>query len=84
MGDLIRARLAARPFVPFRLVLTGGHSSDVLDPDLAVVEGDDVVKVFSRPPGRPNGRDLKSVVSVPHVVLIEDVDDGPILVVVGS
>lgn len=84
MGDLIRAWLAARPFIPFRLSMTGGSSQDVTEPDLAVVEGDDIVKVFYRSPGCPNGRDLKSVVSVPHVVLIEDVDDGPILVVVGS
>jgi len=73
----------ARPFVPFRLVLTGGLSCDVLASDLAAVQ-DEVVQVFARPPGRPNGRALKAVVSLLHVVLIEDVGDGPAFVASGN
>lgn len=81
MGEVIRARLAARPFVPFRLVLTGGHSSEVLEPDLAVVEGDAVVKLFRRVPGE---LDWGGTLSLPHVVSVEDADDGPTVVTAGS
>jgi hypothetical protein len=82
MGEVIRARLAARPFVPFRLALTDRSAHDVLEPDLAVVD-DEVVQVFVRPPGRPNGRTLKAVISLPHVVLVEDAD-GPTFVASGN
>lgn len=78
MGEVIRARLVAHPFVPFRLVLTGGHSYEVFASDLAAVE-DEVVRVFVRPPGRPNGRALKAVVGLVHVVLIEGADDAPLV-----
>jgi hypothetical protein len=73
VGEVIRARLAAHPFVPFRLVLVAGHAFDVTASDLAAIEMDgEVVRLFTRPPGRPNGRTLKAVAAVRHVVLLED------------
>jgi len=84
MGDVIRARLAARPFIPFRLTLTGGMSHDVIDPDLVEVEADAVVKTYRRALNRPGGRELHSVLSLPHVVSVADADDCPILVVSGN
>lgn len=74
MGEVIRARLGAHPFVPFRLVLTDGRAYEVRASDLATVR-DEVVELFGRPDGRPNGRTLSAVVSLRHVVLIEGADD---------
>lgn len=80
MGEEIRARLAAHPFVPFRLIVLERLSFEVTASDLAAVDvGGEVVRVFARPPGRPNGRTLTAVVALRHVVLIEDAT-GPTLI----
>ena len=53
MGDIIRGRIAARPFIPFRLTLTNGSTQDVTDPDMIEVDADAVVKLYRRAPAQP-------------------------------
>ncbi len=71
MDEVIRALLAAHPFVPFRVVLTSGRAEDVTDRELAEMRPEGAVTLFVRPPGRPNGRITKAIVSTAHVALIE-------------
>jgi hypothetical protein len=84
VGEKIRTRLSMRPFISFRLILTGGMTHDVTDPDLAEVEADAVVKTYRRTPHRPSGRELQAIISLPHVVAVETADEYPILVVSGN
>lgn len=88
MDDVIRARLAARPFIPFRLTLTGGTFQDVTEPESVEVDGDTtgdgVVRVFRRAPDQPGGRVWQTIISLPHVLSVEDAGDLPILVTSGG
>ena len=59
--DLL-ARLRQRPFIPFRMALTGGHVSDVRDPGAVTVRPH--VAVIRRPAG-------EEMVSLRHVERLE-------------
>ena len=87
MDEVIRARLAARPFVPMQVTLTGGTTQDLAEPEFVEVDGDTaggVVRLFCRAPDQPGGRELHAVISLRHVVAVEDAGDAPILVTSGG
>lgn len=82
--ELIRELLARRPFVRFRVTLTGGHTQDVTDPDLAEVDRD-VLRVYYRDPSAPGGKRWAAVVSLDHVVAVDTTEaDHPFVVPAGG
>ncbi|MBX9580928.1 MAG: hypothetical protein K2X87_11520 [Gemmataceae bacterium] len=84
MTEIIRELLARRPFVPFRITLTGRSTQDVTDPDWAEIDRD-VLRLYRPDPAAPGGRRWAAVVSLDHVVAVDTTDaDPPIIIPAGD
>jgi hypothetical protein len=70
MRDLIIKALTAQPFRPFRISLTGRSVYEILQPELVTVR-EHVMDVYRPDPASPDGKMLRSILALEHVVTLE-------------
>ncbi len=66
----ILALLARKPFLPFRLHMTGRYVHEVRDPEYVEVR-DSVVEIKRPDPSAPGGKSWHCTLALRHVVSIE-------------
>ena len=66
----ILSLLARKPFLPFRLTMTGGSVYEVRDPDHVEVR-ESVVELTRPDPSAPNGKTWRCTLALGHVTSIE-------------
>jgi hypothetical protein len=72
MREVIAAELAAEPFVPFRLSLTGRSVYEVQRPE-QVRLGEYVAKIGHPDAGEPDGFRVRAVLALEHVVSLSPI-----------
>jgi hypothetical protein len=74
-ADAVFARLRRRPFVPFRLILSGGTSYDVLHPEMLFVTRPGLTVAIYDRDQRPSPEEVpmrEALVSFLHIAATED------------
>ena len=66
----ILAFLARKPFLPFRLHMTGGSAHEVRDPEYVEVR-ESVVEIKRPDPSAPGGKSWRCTLALGHVVSVE-------------
>lgn len=77
-GQDVKNRLKMQPFVPFRILTSGGNTFDVTHPDLVWV-GVREIHVGTAHPDHPSLYDMTTRLAIMHIIGLQDlaVPSGP-------